>query len=113
MHESRVVAPAKKSEQMQSRIHVGGECFAKIGIEIGESRAVDDQVERFRKACLRGFIHAEARLADIAFHNLDFLLQKSTQPTAVALLQAIKRRRFLDDFFEPALRGSSAIAADK
>ncbi len=61
---------------MNCRIHVRRKSVAQIRIEIGEAGAVDNQVERFREPRLRCLLQTQARLADVALHNFNLLLQK-------------------------------------
>ena len=76
MHQPGVIALAKKIEQVHCRINVRGESIAQVGIEIGQSRAVGDDVDRTLQARLHFRGEAQTRLADIPFDNIHFFLQE-------------------------------------
>ena len=108
-----MIAFSEEVEEIKCGVDVGGDGVAKVGIEIGEAGAVDDQVERIFKPRLRGFVHAEAGLADVAFDDFYFFFEKSAEAPAVLFVKTVERGGFFDNFFEAALGGRGAVAADQ
>ena len=108
-----MIRPANKFDQVISRIHIHSQSVAQIGIEIRETRAVHNQIERLLQARLRLGIHAESRLADVAFDNVDFLFQKRAKLATVFLLQRIECWRLLENFLKSPLARSRPIAPDQ
>ena len=53
MQQRGVIGFAKKFDQVDGGFHVAGQRVAQIGIEIGQARAVDHQIERARQALAR------------------------------------------------------------
>ena len=112
MHQAGVVALADEFEQMGRGINVGGEGVAQVGIEVGEAGAVDDEIEGGGEAFAGGGVEAEAGGAYVAFDDFEFFFEEGAEVAAVAFLEAIDGGGFFEDFFEAALGGGGAVAAD-
>ena len=64
------------------------------------------------RACVDASMPRPGRLTS-PFYYFHFFFQTLAEAAAVAFLQAIESRRLFNDFFETALRGGCAIAANQ
>src|SRR5258705_5172557 len=108
-----MIAGANKIQEMLGGLDVRRNGVAQIGIEIGEARAVYDQVERTRQAHADIFFQAKPGLTYIAFDHIDLFAENSAKPRTVLFLQTVKRWGFRDNFFKAPFRGSIPVAADQ
>src|SRR5260370_26942928 len=107
-----MIAGANKIQEMLGGLDVRRNGVAQIGIEIGEARAVYDQVERTRQAHADIFFQAKPGLTYIAFAHIDLFAEKTAKTRTVLFLQTVKRWGFRDTSFTAPFRGSIPGATD-
>ena len=100
-------------ENIDGSIRVGRQCVAQVGIEVGQARTVNDQIQVLLQMARRLGAESEAWLGDIPFDDLDLVAQKAEKPVAVALKQRIEHRRVFHHLLEAPVRGIRLLPADQ
>src|SRR6266571_159834 len=83
MQKSGMVGAAHEFENIDSRIGIGRESVAQIGIKVRQAGAVNDQVETFLQIAGGWFAQSQTGLDDIAFNHLDLIAQEIREPVTV------------------------------
>src|SRR6266550_1639094 len=100
MEQSRMVRLANKIENVRHRAHVGRQRVSQIGIEIGKTGAINDQVQFLSQKFRRFRSQSQPRLSHVTLDDFHALAQKTGQIDAVTLKQRIENRRALYQLLE-------------
>src|SRR5947208_13558243 len=85
MQQACMVRTPHKLHHIHRRIYVRNQSLSQVGIEVGQPRAVDDQIELASQPPSNIGRNPQIRPPHIAFHYLHFLPQKTCQPRAILL----------------------------
>src|ERR1051325_1471175 len=107
-----MVGRSNEIEEMFGGFDVRRNGLAQVGVEVGQARAIYDQVQRTRKARPNTLFKAETGLADISFNHFNFLAKEIAELRAVTFLQTVEYGRFRYNFFETTLGAGGPIAPD-
>src|ERR1700722_4340281 len=113
MQQRRMLAIAKEIEQVDSRADIRRQSVAKVGIEIREAGAVDDDVERFCETLTHICSHAKVGTAHIAFDDFDSSPQESGEPFAMLGRELLEHGRFFHHAAETSEGGVGLITPDE
>src|SRR5438270_9191975 len=103
MKKARVIRATNKVQNVYRSLGVGGERVAQIRIEIGQSRAVDDEIEILLEMAQGVGAESETRSGNVPLDNLDFFVQELEEPVSMPLKQRIEYWRVLHHLLETAL----------
>src|SRR5579864_1099082 len=113
MQKPGVVGATDKFENVEGCVGVRCKSVAKVGIEIGEAGAIDDQIEILLQGASYIKTQTQPGLGDIALDHLDFIAQEHGQEVAVAIEERIEYRRVFDHLLEAAFTGIRLLTANQ
>src|SRR4029077_2054858 len=103
MQKSCVIGRSHELENIYGGVRIRRQGVPQVGIEVGQARAINNEIKVLLQAACRLGVESQARLRNVAFDNLDLVVQKVEEPVAMMVEKRVENRRIFHHLFETAL----------